>query len=388
MFQIFNLRKFNLVLLLIILSVGFQDYFIEKNFILIFNANYIWVIRFFVIIIIFLFQINNYKYYNKVEIKNIILFVPIFMSIIINSHNIDGSLIKYLFGHYFYIHIIFFLFQSKHLINDSTVKLIGYILILLGFLSSYCSFDLALKLNIDYADSLGLNFINFPAWSFLGIFILFKDRPYLFSVLVLCSLVIFISDEVRSASLATIIFFLIVSKKDFKIFNFFSYSSLILFSLLMTLFVSIIEFDTNITSTISTGRGHIWAAHWMQFKNFNIEDIMFGGKVDYEILKDLLSQYSQINVLLDNFFQIHSVSLKTLLDYGIIGFLFIMLIFKNKKQDYSDKLFNLSNAIFFFCLAISSLNSSTNFIKFDIYGLLMLIALSISNQKYLKNNVI
>ena len=113
-----------------------------------------------------------------------------------------------------------------------------------------------------------------------------------------------------------------------------------------------------------------------------------GGPVDYEILKDNLLQYSQINVNTDNFFQIHSASLKTLLDYGIIGFLFILLIFKNKKQDYSNKLFNLSNAIFFFCFIMSSLGSSTNFIKFDIYGLLMFVTLSISNKKILKDNVI
>ena len=156
----------------------------------------------------------------------------------------------------------------------------------------------------------------------------------------------------------------------------------------MTLIVSIIEFDTDITNTLSTGRGHIWAAHWMELRNFKIEDKMFGGPVDYEILKDNLLQYSQINVNTDNFFQIHSASLKTLLDYGIIGFLFILLIFKNKKQDYSNKLFNLSNAIFFFCFIMSSLGSSTNFIKFDIYGLLMFVTLSISNKKILKDNVI
>lgn len=387
MYRILNLKKFNLILLLIILSVGFNDYFIGKNFLLIFNTNYIWVIRFFIIIIILLFQINNYEYYNKLEIKHLILFAPIFISIIVNSHNIEVSLIKYWLGHYFYIHIIFFLFQSKQLISERTVKLIGFILVLLGFFSSYCFFDIAQKLNIDYVN-LGLNFINFPAWGFLGIFIISKDRPYILSILVFCSLVIFYSDVSRSAFLATIIFFLIISKKDFKIFNFFSYSSIILFSLLMTLIVSIIEFDTDITNTLSTGRGHIWAAHWMELRNFKIEDKMFGGPVDYEILKDNLLQYSQINVNTDNFFQIHSASLKTLLDYGIIGFLFILLIFKNKKQDYSNKLFNLSNAIFFFCFIMSSLGSSTNFIKFDIYGLLMFVTLSISNKKILKDNVI
>ena len=113
MYRILNLKKFNLILLLIILSVGFNDYFIGKNFLLIFNTNYIWVIRFFIIIIILLFQINNYEYYNKLEIKHLILFAPIFISIIVNSHNIEVSLIKYWLGHYFYIHIIFFFISIK-----------------------------------------------------------------------------------------------------------------------------------------------------------------------------------------------------------------------------------------------------------------------------------
>jgi hypothetical protein len=76
-----------------------------------------------------------------------------------------------------------------------------------------------------------------------------------------------------------------------------------------------------------------------------------------------------------------------LLDYGIIGFILIVLIFKKNNKVF-NKFSIIAKALFFFCLTISALNSSTNFLKFDIYGLLMFFALALSNKTYyLKSNL-
>lgn len=360
-----------------------QDFFIQQYLYDIFNNNnFVWYFRFFVFIIILFFHIINYQYLKKIETKYFFLFLFFSFTLTIKLINVENSLLRYYFGHLFYIYIIFFLFQSKEFLNEKVLKFIALILVLLGFLSSYCYVEL--NLNDKIYDTHRINYINFPSYSVLGLLLLLNNRLILFYFFLSSFLIIYYIESVRAAFVALAIFYLIIREKDFKIFSLFSYSSWIILILMGTIVTSFIEFDKGITESLSTGRGHIWFAHLMELKNFKINEIMFGGIIDFEKMQNNLTNYEQINIQTDNFFQIHSVVLKTLVDYGIIGFLIIVIIFRNKKKNLFTKIGIYSNAMFFFCLAMSSLNSSTNLIKFNIYGLLMIIALAVSNKKSTK----
>jgi hypothetical protein len=214
------------------------------------------------------------------------------------------------------------------------------------------------------------------------------NRIFIFHILITVFLIIFYIKIERSAFLATLIFYLIIQKKDFGIFKKFSYSIWILLSFVASLIISFVEFNQAITETVSTGRGHIWWLNFEQFINGNYVEILFGKLINYIKLTDKALLYSsQINLSTDNFNQLHSISIKTLLDYGIIGFILIVLIFKKNNKVF-NKFSIIAKALFFFCLTISALNSSTNFLKFDIYGLLMFFALALSNKTYyLKSNL-
>jgi hypothetical protein len=326
--------------------------------------------------------LSNYRHFVKLEQKYVIIFLLFAITIVFNSLNFKENLLNYYFGYLFYFYIIIFLFQTKELFSEKSIKLIGLTLFFLGCLSSFSYNNLKFYFSDIVIESSGLNFINFPNYGFISLFLLFYNRVLIFIFLIISSIIIFYYDEARSCLLATIIFYLIIKKKDLGLFRIFSFSIWILFTLIITLIAGILEFEQSFTTSLSGGRGHIWMIYWMKFSKLSFFEILFGTSFDFVNILNNISQYPQINVLANFFIQLHNASLKTLLDLGLVGFVLILFLFKNKSRDYSNKLIVIANALFFFNLAIVSLNSTTNFVKFDIYGLLMLISLAITNKNF------
>ena len=86
--KIFAFKKFNLILFLILLSAGFQDFFIQELNYQIFNVDYfIWIFRFVVIFMILLYQSSNYRHFVKLEQKYVIIFLLFSIAIVLNSLN-------------------------------------------------------------------------------------------------------------------------------------------------------------------------------------------------------------------------------------------------------------------------------------------------------------
>ena len=383
--QIFVIKKFHLALILIFLAIGMNDLFIMNYLNKITGTdNLLWIFRFGVLLILILFGLHNYLSYFKLKLHYLIFIFLIAFVVLISSFNSFISLTdftKNLLGHVFYIYIILYLLSSKEIITDKTIQFIGVILLLLGALSSL-SF-LLLGENNTVRDPAGtyLNIINFPTFGFIGLLLISQKRVLIFYMVIMIILLISFLEINRSLFIAVIIFYLIIQKKDLGIFKLFSYSTWIILSLITTLIVGILEFEQLSTTTFSTGRGQIWMINWMQFINLDFLSILFGNTINYDNTFNISENFDQINLSM-NFFQLHSTPLKTLLDYGIIGFILIMIIFKNKKQYRFDHSYDLINALFFSCFLLVSLNSSTSFIKMDIYVLLMFVALAASNKNY------
>lgn len=380
-----TIKRLNFILLLIFLSIGINDFFI-MSFLkqIIGSDSYLWIFRFSVLSALISIGLTDYLSYLKIKYHYSILIFLIFFIILISSYNSFITLndsAKNLLGHVFYIYIIFYLLQTKEIINDKTIEFIGFLLILLGVLSSLSFLFLGGNDAVRNPAGTYLNIINFPTFGFIGLLLVSQRRIIIFYLVLTIILTISFLEINRSLFLATIIFYLIVQKKDLGIFKIFPYSIWILLSLIVTLIIGILEFEQFTTTTISTGRGQIWMINWIQFINLDFLSILFGNTISYDNTLDISENYDQINLSL-NLYQLHSVALKTLLDYGIIGFILIMIIFNNKKQFRFDHSYDLTNALFFSCLAIVSLNSSTNFIKMDIYGLLMFVALAAYNQNF------
>jgi len=377
-------KRFNLILILIFLSIGINDFFVMSFMKKMMGSdNYLWIFRICILTILILFGLKDYLSYLKIKYNYAILVSLITFTILISSYNsfiFFTDFTKNLLGHFFYIYIIFFLLQTKEIINNKTIEFIGLLLILLGLLSSLSYILIGGSDAIRNPAGVYLNVINFPTYGFIGLLIVAQKRVYIFYLVITIILTITYLEINRTLFLAAIIFYLISQKKDLGIFKIFSYSTWIILSLIATLIIGIIEFDQLTTTSFSTGRGQIWMMNWIQFINFDFLSALFGSTINYNNNLDIYENYDQINLSL-NYFQLHSVTLKTLLDYGIMGFIIVMIIFKNKKQKRFEDSFNLINALFFSCFVIASLNSSTNFIKMDIYGLLMFIALAASNQK-------
>jgi len=383
--QILTIKRFHIALILIFLSIGINDFFIMSLLNKVIGSDsYLLIFRSFVIMILILFGLRNFSYISITN-HNFVLFLLVALTILIGSFNslsTISSLLKYLFGHVFYICIIIYLLQTKEIYDSKTFKLIGLMLIVLGAFSSIGFFLSDANTGLKDPSAIFLNMINFPTFGFIGFLIITYDRALFFHLLVILILMISYLEINRSLFLSVIVFYLIIQNKDFGFFKNFSYSTWIFLSLIFTLVIGIIEFDQSVTTTMSSGRGHIWMLNWIQFLNLDLNSILFGTTIDYNNVINVSEDYSQINTML-NYQQLHSVSLKTLLDYGIFGFIFIIIIFKNKKNYRSDYLFYLSSAIFFTCFTLTALNSVTNFIKMDLYGLLMFISLAASNQKFL-----
>lgn len=381
--KIFAFKQFNFILFLILLTAGFQDFFIQKLFYQIFNTDYfIWIFRFITIFMILLYQLSNYRIFLKLEQKYVIIFLLFAIIIVFNSLNFKENLLKYYFGYFFYFYIIIFLFQAKDLFSEKSIKLIGLTLFFLGCLSSFVFCYLEFYFSDIGIELPNLNFISFPYYGFIGFFLLFYNRVSLFIFFIISFIIIFYYDEARTSLIATIIFYLIIKKKDLGLFRIFSFPIWILFTLIITFIVGIFEFEQPLTETLSTGRGHIWMVYWMEFSKLSFFEILFGTFIDFENTLNNISLYPQINVSANFFTELHNTSLKTLLDLGLVGFFLILFLFKNKSRDYSNKLIVIANALFFVSLIVASLNSTTNFIKFDIYGLLMLISLAITNKNF------
>jgi hypothetical protein len=387
LFKILNLNKFNLILGLIFLSIGINEFYINTLLYRILGTNnYLWVLRLFVIVVLIFYQLNNYRYFKKLDKYYCKLFLCIMFSLAFSSLSYMNNFFTYWASHFFYIYIIFFLLMTKELLNQETIKYIGKLLLFLGFVSIFGYYNLIYQ-SSDTA-SFTLDLIGIPTIFLIGALLLSFNRIFIFHILITVFLIIFYIKIERSAFLATLIFYLIIQKKDFGIFKKFSYLIWILLSFVASLITGFVEFNQAITEAVSTGRGHIWWLNLEQFINGNYVEILFGKLINYIELTDKAHLYSpQINLPTDNFNQLHSISIKTLLDYGIIGFILIVLIFKKNNKVF-NKFSIIAKALFFFCLTISALNSSTNFLKFDIYGLLMFFALALSNKTYyLKSNL-
>ena len=387
LFKILNLNKFNLILGLIFLSIGINEFYINTLLYRILGTNnYLSVLRLFVIIVLIFYQLNNYRYFKKLDKFYCKLFLCIMFSLAFSGLSYMNNFFTYWASHFFYIYIIFFLLMTKELLNQETIKYIGKLLLFLGFISILGYYNLIYQ--SSNTASFTSDLITIPTIFLIGALLLSFNRIFIFHILITVFLIIFYIKIERSAFLATLIFYLIIQKKDFGIFKKFSYSIWILLSFVASLIISFVEFNQAITETVSTGRGHIWWLNFEQFINGNYVEILFGKLINYIELTDKALLYSsQINLSTDNFNQLHSISIKTLLDYGIIGFILIVLIFKKNNKVF-NKFSIIAKALFFFCLTISALNSSTNFLKFDIYGLLMFFALALSNKTYyLKSNL-
>ena len=386
-YKILNLNKFNLILGLIFLSIGINEFYIHILLYRILGTyNYLWVLRFFVIVVLIFYQLNNYRYFKKIDKYYYKLFLCIMFSLALSSLNYMNNFFTYWAVHFFYIYIIFFLLMTKQLLNQETIKYIGKLLLFLGFISYFSYYNLIYQPN--KTASFTIDLITIPTIGLIGALLLFFNRIFIFHILITTFFIIFYVKIERSSFLATLIFYLIIQKKDFGIFKKFSYSIWILLFFVVSLITAFFEFPQGITETISTGRGHIWATNFGEFMNGNYFEILFGKTINYAELSDKTLLYlPQINLPSDNFNQLHSISLKTLVHYGIIGFILILLIYKKKNNTF-NKFSILANALFIFCLIISSLNSSASFLKFDIFGLLTFFALALSNKTYyLKPNI-
>lgn len=379
-----TIQKKNLSLILIFISIGINDFFIMSYLTKIFGTEiFLWPLRYLILIMIFFLNKNNLRFY--ISKRNYPLIVFFFASIIfgtIISTLSIGLLISNIITHFFYISILLFLFQANDLFDEDTFQFIGSILVILGVISALCFLLLDIETIRDPAGKY-INLINFPTYGFLGLMILTFKRPYIFIIITILILVVAFYEINRTLVLATIIFYLIIGKKDFGFFKKISYPFLILLTLLITLIIGFFEINILTTQTLSNGRGQIWYINFLSLINSDILSILFGSRINNLDMINQSYEYNYINHSI-NYFQLHSVIFKTLLDYGIIGFILVLFIFanSNKRSQFNSQL-HLYVSLFFFNYIVVILNSSTNFVKYDLYGLILFVALagSITNIK-------
>lgn len=382
-----TIQKKNLSLILIFISIGINDFFIMGYLTKIFGTEiFLWPLRYLILIMIFVLNKNNSRFF--ISKSNYPLFVFFFVSIIfgtIISTLSVGFLLLNLITHFFYISILLFLFQANDLFDEDTFQFIGFILVILGAISALCFLLLNIEAVRDPAGKY-FNVINFPTYGFLGLMIVTFKRPYIFSIITILILIMAFYEINRTLFLATIIFYLIINKKDFGFFKKISYPFLILLTLLITLLIGFLEINILTTQTLSNGRGQIWYINFISFINSDISSILFGTLFNNLNLINLSNEYNYINHSI-NYFQLHSVVFKTLLDYGIVGFIILLFIFANtNKRTQSNSQRHLYVSLFFFNYIIIILNSSTNFVKYDLYGLILFVALAVLKANIKKIN--
>ena len=380
--EYFLISKSKLGLFLIALSlVIINDQFISALLLKLFvNPNLLWIIRFTLLLFVFAIHFSDIFYY-KSDLKYYLLFSIIF-TIIITGFFISATKLEFLPNYaashiYYILSIIYVWYILKFNFSSDFLKFLGKIFIIFGLVSSMGYLFLAPE-EIRNPAEVNLNLISFPSYGFFAPLLVSYHRTILFNIIFILIILISYLAIDRSSLVASIIFYLVVRNFDFGISKVFSYAGWIILALIFTLFLGIIDAGKSTTETMLTGRGTIWLTMWAEFFNNDLPSIFFGNAGDYNdnamrILtnSDIYSEW--VNITL-HFYQSHSVGLKTLWDYGFVGLFAILFLFKGNIR-VSSVNSSAADALFISSLVIASLNSSTNLIKFDIFGFFMLFAI-------------
>jgi hypothetical protein len=375
--------NYRLGLFLITSSIAIVDQFIASLLGMFFyDDSLLWPVRFALVLVVFALNAKGLFNKKRIDLQRIILVMAFFLTLCISFY-LSGAnsqqFIRYILSHIYYLFIILYAFWISNAENQAELmKFVLQIFVFFGMLSSlgYLLGEWDHQFN---PAGIYLNIINFPAYAIISFLVLIFKRPLIFHLFFLFAFSISYLAIDRSLTLALIFVYIIINGLDRNLIRFFSTQSLILIALFISLFVGWHEIGHSITASLSTGRGLIWLSMWESILSIGLKGVFFGAAGGYNefanVQLEILIGQSALNNVAMSPYQAHSVVMKTYWDYGILGLFIILLIYRN-----SFSLSVTSNrpaiSIFVGCLIIASLNSSTNLLKFDLLGLLLLFSVA------------
>ena len=377
------ISKTKFSIFLIILSVAINEKFVSYFILgMVPDGLVLWVLRAIVISIVLLLNLRSLGGKKSVTWLTKVLFL-LTMTVSFGFILSAADLIYYpqficTWAYYIFLFWVIYILIGRST-EDDFARFVLLVFFFFGLVYSFGWINLNPE-EVSDPNGIYLNIINFPIYGFVALLALTSRKIILFHAVFLYTIVMSFLAHERTLLISTLIFYIVrqglgcnFSSKLFRVFAF-------TFLLIATGIVGVLESEVITTETLSTGRGEIWGALWRYYLNSGIGQLLFGNPTNYlsdfgSSIERFTGQSEVVNLSL-NYSQAHSIALKTLMDFGLLGFIIILVLLVGGNACREVKDGAVARAVFYSALTISGLNSSTNIIRFDMVGLLLIFSLA------------